>query len=339
MATFRKRGDLQWQASVRIKGYPPQHKTFESKDEAIAWAGDTESKMKRRVWHADSEATKTTLKECIERYVKEVSPKHKGYQQEISRLNVLKRSPLSAYYMSNIRSKDVADYRNARLGEVSINTVKNELSVLSAVFQVARYEWGMETLDNPVRGVPRPPSPEGRKRRLEGDEEARLLEAASRSRSPWIRAAIILAIETAMRAGEICKLRWSDIDLEGREIHLVDTKNGTSRDVPIFPAAYDLLKDLPRRIDGKVFVYKNSQSLGQAFSRICEKTKDAAGKPQPIVDLHFHDLRHEATSRLAPHFQLQELAKITGHKDPKMLLRYYHPKAGDLAKRVAGKTQ
>jgi len=325
MATFRKRGPYQWQALIRKRGYPQQTKTFETKDEAMAWAATIESKMYRGLWRDMGDADKTTLYECLERYRTEVTPKKKGAEQEKSRINVLQRSGLADCFMINIRSKDVADYRNHRESKgLSANTIRNELNLLSAVFETCRKEWGMEALQNPVRDVKRPTPTKGRDRRLLDGEEEKLLEAAGENRSPWIKPIIIIALETAMRAGEIAALRWEHIDLKKQAIHLPDTKNGEARNVPLSTRAVKTLSDLPRRMDGAVFGI-NSKSISYTFQSVCRSAR--------IEGLRFHDLRHEATSRLFEKgLEASRVKAITGHKTWQMLDRYTHHKVEDLAK-------
>jgi len=169
-------------------------------------------------------------------------------------------------------------------------------------------------------------------------------------------AVITLAVETAMRRGELVGLRWEHIDLDRRVAHLPATKNGSSRDVPLSSRAIQVLAALKDdRIDAKeegesgtddgaVFSIR-SDAVTRAFERAVTRARkgyllecqEKRKKPDAryLTDLRFHDLRHEATSRLAEIFPLHELTKITGHKDPRMLMRYYHPRAEDLAKRLA----
>lgn len=336
MATFRKRGPYQWAAEIRRKGYPRQHATFETKTEAMSWAADIESRMGKGIWRDLGDADKTTLAECIERYRSEVTPLKKGAPQEQSRLNVLARSSLADCYMTNIRSKDVADYRNHRLKEVANNTIRNEMNLLSGIFETCRKEWGMEALQNSVRDVSRPSPGKPRDRRLFPGEEERLLRAAKANRSPYIHPLIVLAIETAMRAGELAGLEWANVDLERRVGRLPDTKNGTVRDVPLSSRAATTLKSMPRRLDGKVFGYSTKpgiKSITHAFTSLCGQCTNPKGEPDPVENLHFHDLRHEATSRLFEKgLNPMQVAAITGHKTLQMLKRYTHLKAEDLAK-------
>ncbi|QOH35213.1 phage integrase family protein [Burkholderia cepacia] len=161
-----------------------------------------------------------------------------------------------------------------------------------------------------------------------------------------------------MRRGEIVALRWENVDLKRRVAHLPATKNGSARDVPLSSRAVAVLQTLKEKRDrrremsedmpvdnsGPVFTIR-SDAVTRAFERAVTRAREQyvneckSANRQPdgrfLTDLRFHDLRHEATSRLASIFPMHELTKITGHKDPRMLLRYYHPRAEDLAKRLS----
>jgi integrase len=146
------------------------------------------------------------------------------------------------------------------------------------------------------------------------------------TRNPWVKPLVQLALETAMRRGELLALEWQYVDLKKRLAYLPMTKNGEARTVPLSQKAATILSGLPKAISGRIFPI-SPMALRKAFERACE----SAG----INDLHFHDLRHTATTRLAERLpNLVELASVTGHKDVRMLARYYHPKAEDLAKKL-----
>jgi integrase len=129
-----------------------------------------------------------------------------------------------------------------------------------------------------------------------------------------------------MRRSEILSLRWPDVFLDERFVRLHDSKNGEARDVPLSTRAAAALVALPRRPDGHVFPI-TGDALKKAFTRACER----AG----LENMHFHDLRHEATSRIATRLDnILELSAVTGHKTVQMLKRYYHPRATDLARKL-----
>jgi|AMFO01.1.fsa_nt_gi integrase len=328
------RGPYQWRARIRRKGFPAQTKTFETKAEAEAWERMILSEMDRGVFIARAVAESTTLLECLERYEKEIVPHKKGQRQDLSRIRILKSLTISRCFMASIRGSDVANLRDQMLGEgKSASTVVKYLAILSHLFNIARKEWGMESLANPVDLIRKPTVKNSRERRLEDGEEEKLLRACRAQGNIWLEPLVILAIETAMRKGEMLGLDWSNIDLDDRVAFLSDTKNGESREVPLSPRAVQMLKALPRSLSGKVFG-TTDYATRKAFIKACKNATKPDGSPEPIIGLTFHDLRHEATSRLADIYPAQDLAKITGHKDLKMILRYYHPRGKDLARKL-----
>ncbi|MCD6527291.1 MAG: site-specific integrase [Desulfuromonas sp.] len=321
MASIRKRGPYQWQVKIRRKGYPVQSKTFETEDDAKKWSRLIESEMDRGVFCSQAEAEKTTLDEALERYLREITPEKKGARQEKSRINILRQSELAPRFLASIRGTDVAKYRDERLETRSPITVNNELIVLSHLFTVARKEWGLEGLRNPVSDIRKPKQPAGRDRRLQPGEEEKLLAAASAQILPLI----VMALETAMRQGELLSIRWKDVNLKQRTIFLSDTKNGENRSVPLSTTAIATLKKIPRDISTPLVF--PVLGVSRKFSLAC--------KAAEIVDLRFHDLRHEATSRLfEKSLNPMEVASITGHKTLQMLKRYTHLRAEDLAARL-----
>lgn len=327
MASIRKRGDYQYQAEIRRKGFPRQVKTFESKTEAKAWISVLESEMVRGIFTDRAEVEQTTLKEALERYLIEVTPEKRGAAQETSLIRRWQKHALALRSLASLRSLDFAQYRDARLKLAKPNTVRLELALISNLYTVATREWSMP-LVNPIQSIRKPKLPQGRDRRLEGDEEARLLAQAAKSNAaPWLGACIRLALETGMRAGELLSLEWQQVNLDRAVIRLDRTKNGDARSVPLSLEAVKVLRDLPRCISGKVIGASGwSCNLSHNFGRLCKK----AG----IEDLRFHDLRHEAASRLAPHMPVQTLAKVMGWRVLQMAMRYYNPSEAELVAAV-----
>jgi integrase len=383
MAAIRKRGPHQWEAQIRRRGFPPQSKTLNTKAEAEAWAQMIESEMARGVWLSRGEAEATTLSDALDRYEREITPGKKSAVGEKSFLRIWRATPMSKSLMAAIRSTDVAKLRDQWLKEYEPSTVLRRLAVLSHVFTIARKEWGMESLSNPVELVRKPRANDARTRRIAvnvspassgefGDDDLQrnandgeLALVVAATESTLLPSIVWLAVETAMRRSEIIGLRWEHVDLVRRVAHLPATKNGSSRDVPLSTRALNIFKalqeveddeaereeDFTSKVDensaedeGRVFGIRND-AVSRAFERAVTRArkvylrncKKSHHKPDPryLTDLRFHDLRHEATSRLAEIFPLHELTKITGHKDPRMLMRYYHPRAEDLAKRLA----
>lgn len=326
MASLRKRGPYQWQAQVRKRGQPPYTKTFETRAQAEQWARAIEVEMDKGTFVSRALAESTTLKELLERYLAEVTPLKKGAAAETNRLRVLMRLPLARRYVAGIRGIDVARYRDERLRTVSSSTVKRDLVLLGHVFEVARKEWGIY-LQNPVRDIRLPSDGKPRNRRLHAGEETRLIAACREARNPHLLPTVQLALETAMRQGELIRLRWEHIDLNRRTAHLPDTKNGEARTVPLSTTAAEVLRALPRSLHGDVFPGLTTEAIKRSYIRAVRRAD--------IENLRFHDLRHEATTRLFEKgLNIMEVASITGHKDLRMLRRYTHFRAEDLARKL-----
>ena len=305
-----------------------QVRTFDTKAGAEAWAAVIESEIARGVFVSRAEAEDTTLSEALDRYERDISSVKKSAARERSTIASWRTSPLGARSLASIRGRDVANaVRSLEARGLAPNSIRLHLALLSHLFNTARTAWGMESLSNPVDLVKgqRPKLPGGRTRRLVDDEPARLL-AAAQSYGGEIGPIITWAIETAMRRGEIAAMLWEHLDRKARVLLIPETKTGTPRRVPLSTAALAVLDGIPRRIDGQVWGMR-PDSISQAFERVC----GAAG----IEGLTFHDLRHEATSRLFEKgLNPMEVAAITGHKTLQMLKRYTHLRAEDLVGRL-----
>ena len=315
-----------WQAKIRKKGYPTQNKTFRTKAEAQEWATVIEAEMVRGAWRDRSEAESTTLSDALSRYAGEIVPQKKGAAQEMGFLRQWQARPIGSMFLATIAGKHVAGViRDMQAEGKSANTIRLHLALLSHLFNVARTEWGMESISNPVEVVRKPKLPQGRDRRLMDGEEEQLL-AACRITNPELSVIVTFAIETAMRQGEIMGMTWDMVDLAKRTVTLPDTKNGTRRVVPLSSKAMEALGTLPRRLDGKVWSY-TPDGMRASYKKAMRRAS--------IEGMTFHDLRHEATSRLFEKgFNPMEVSCITGHKNLQMLKRYTHLKAEDLAKRM-----
>lgn len=277
-----------------------------------------------------------TLREAFETYRARVSILKKGYAQEKYRIEQICRSFLGEKIVREITSVDVATYRDQRLTTInqktqktlSSSTVRLEMSLLSNLMDIGRIEWGICD-SNPVKNVKKPKSPPGRDRRLTAREERLILRYCHNHSNPELYSIVVLALETAMRQGEILGLSWEHINLKSRIAHLPDTKNGSKRDVPLSARARDALIRLGVKTKGKVTNY-GSNGLKSTWRFMLIKLG--------IEDLHFHDLRHEAISRLVElgTLDLLEVAAISGHKSLAMLKRYTHLRAQRLVRKLEG---
>lgn len=352
MATLRKRGPYQWEAQIRRRGWPTQSKTFESKAEAEAWAQMIESEMARGVWLDRSEAENTTLRELLDRYEKEITPRKRSAEREVSFLNTWRQTELAARMVSRIRGSDVAALRDDWLKELAPASVLRRLQVLSHVFNTARKEWGMESLANPVELITKPTPANERERRVSPEELEAIIAATG---SKFLPAMLRVAVQSAVRRGELVGLCWEHVHLDGDapHLHLPMTKNGESRNVPLLPEVVEAIQWWRRVVitesgveaarQGRVFRIR-ADAVTRAFSRARDRAREdyeqacrEAGMPTDanfLRDLTFHDARHEATTQFATLVDGTDLAKITGHKDPRMLMRYYHPTPEELSAKI-----
>jgi integrase len=326
VATLRKRSNGHWQARVR-KANQNITKTFINKADAERWAKQVEVEIQKGSYTNLALAERTTFAEIIERYIAEVLPFMRGAKADYIRLKALARRPIAKLNMVNLTPQKIAQHRDERLKEIAPATVIRELSYFSSIISYARKEWGIN-IDNPVALVARPKNPQGRSRILDEAETSALLEALKPTgrRSIWMLPLVKLALETAMRRSELLGLRWEHIDLQKRTIFLKLTKNGTSRTVPLSTHAVQILNEMPRNIDGRVFPITH-EVVSQAFNR----ARNRAG----VKDIRFHDLRHMSITKLAEKLpNLIELSAVSGHKSLTMLKRYYHPNPEMLAEKL-----
>lgn len=325
-----------WQAKIRRRGFPVQSRTFESRKAAEDWGKVIEAEMIRGVHVDRTKAERTTLGQVIDDYIQRVAPTHKGGDAEILRLKrfIREEPSLCAYSLANLQTRHFEDFMQRRLEEVSPGTVKRELGLLHSVIEAVRKAYGM--VENPISDVRRPQVNDARDVRLHPGDEDRLLTAIQTSRNPWLRPAIILAVETAMRRSELLALRWTDIDFDQLKAHVRESKTDSKRrdrqqgrEVPLSPRAYELLWELGAgdRGDDSRVLGTTAEGLKQAFERARTRAN--------MDHLNFHDLRHEATSRLVERgWGILEVAAVTGHADLQMLKRYTNLRAHDLARKL-----
>lgn len=329
MATINKTPSGTFKVLIRKTGLPPQIKTFKTKTNAEKWARLIESEIDRGVFVDRQEADRVTVGELIDRYIQEVTPTKRSAKNDKQRLLFLKRT-FGHFIVSQLQSKHIAAYRDKRLADGRQGaTVLKEIGSIAHLLDVAIKDWGIPLIGNVALLVRKPRQSRGRDRRLTNNEELILIEGAKNSRSFLLAPIITLAIETAMRLGELLALEWGNIDLRNQTALLPLTKNGEARLVPLTKKAVETLQSIPRQLNNpKVFwTWIRPDSFENAWRRMLSKTD--------IQDLRFHDLRHEACSRLSERgFSILEVAHISGHKTLQQLKRYTHLKTIDLVAKM-----
>ncbi|MBU2858622.1 tyrosine-type recombinase/integrase [Acidithiobacillus ferrooxidans] len=376
MATFRKRGDYQWQAIVRKAGFDPVYATFDTKKEAETWAMETELSMgKNRYTNKDDVPTMAV---ALEKYLAEVTP-HKSLHSQKSELKfarVISQSPLGTKKLSDITPNLVITWAMSLHTEKgnSGNTIRLYCALISNLYTIARDTWRMRDLDNPIPAAKSslPRASTGRERRLDKDAgECGLLMALLPY--PYSHMAA-LALETAMRREEIFEITVEHVHIAERFIHLPKTKDPrqrrSKRNVPLSPAAIEIVEDVLRHLENQSELRqqtmkarphqpmgnKRTESTATSVTETADyRKKRIWSSPETLDaitqmfgkytaeticgDLTFHDLRHEAVSRLFENTDLDamEIARISGHKTWSQLSRYSHLRADRLADRLAGK--
>ena len=333
MATIEKRttnSATSYRAKVRLKGYPTQSATFARLTDAKKWVQDTESAIREGRHFKTSESKKHTIKELVERYIKEILPqKPKSTIDQKTQLGWWKNS-IGSFSLADVTPALIIEYRSKlalekseRKGAKRSNaTVNRYCSVLSHAFTIAVNEWNWMQ-ENPMMKIKKLKEPRGRVRFLNDEERERLLEACQESSSPFLYILVVLGISTGARKMEIRSLEWKDVDLNRGMIILHDTKNGERRSLPLVGIAKDLMKAHYKNRNKNtelVFPAKNLQTpidIRTPFETVLQKAE--------IEDFKWHDLRHSCASYLAMNgATLAEIAGVLGHKTLSMVKRYSH---------------
>lgn len=266
----------------------------------------------------------------MDHYGKTVSITKRGKEWELKRIKALFDDEIASITLEQLNQTHFVSWRDRRLQVVTAATVIRDWNLISHALNVAVQEWKWLP-ENPIKGVRKPKEPLHRERRITQDEIDRLLlalgydyELKPETVTARVGASLLFAIETAMRAGEIASLNWDNVDLENRVARLLMTKNGFPRSVPLSNEAIRLLNQV--RMDTESVFNLRTDQIDALFRK--------AKKRALIEDLHFHDSRAEAITRLSKKVDILTLARISGHRDLRMLQVYYRESMEDIAKRI-----
>jgi integrase len=328
MATIRKRGN-KWQAQVRRINHPPLIRSFPSKSDALAWARQQEVAIDCGAARGGCiQNNAQTMSDLLTRYLREITPHKKGASSEQYRINRFLREDIANLTLKQLTPTRFATYRDKRLKEVSSAAVRREMTILSHCLEKARKEWGISLSQNPLADIERPRDSKPRTRRLTSDDTTSLSLGLKKTRNPLLALLISFAIATGLRRSEILRITWGDLDVDRATVLLSDSKNGEARRVPLSPEAQDIISELsPGKTNEQIFPITMT-----ALRLAWQSLKHRSG----LNDLRFHDLRHEAISSFFERgLSAPEVAIISGHKDMRMLFRYTHLKATDVAQKLA----
>ena len=330
-----------WKAIIRKRGWPNIIKTFHTRRDAQDCARCTEDDMVRGVFIDRAESDLMLLKSALDRYLREVTPTKRAttVRAELHKAKALSEC-LGDYSLAAITPDLVAKYWDERLelGKAN-NTVRLELSLLSHLFTTAIKEWRVGLFYNPVTNIRKPVPGKGRDRRLSAYEEKALFNACDQFSNPMLGWIARIALYTGIRAREIKSLTRSQVNLGKRTVLLTETKNGSARTVPLTRQATDVFKTAlnnpVRPFDTDLIFWGDPGRDGVRRPYEFRPAWNRNLKNSGIEGLHFHDLRHEAVSRLVEAgLGDQEVSAISGHKSMQMLKRYTHLRAEDLVERL-----
>ena len=338
MASIRKQRSGRWRAQVRRKGHVASE-TFLRFDDAKAWAVEAEPQIDRGETPRDSRVARiTTFAELIDLHVADMKSVGKAPRRSKAATLKMLRARLGRKKLGQLDRQLFIDFGKDRAKEgAGPMTLSIDIGAIKLVITHAIAVHGLMISAEPVNMARLALKRLGlvgkgmeRDRRPTEEELARLIEhfeANPRQTIPMGRV-IRFAIATAMRQEEIFRVTWDDYAARTKMLTIRDRKDprekvGNDQRIPLLKVSgYDPIEMIeaqgpPRsNRDLRIFPF-NHRSAGTAFTRAC--------KELGIVDLHFHDLRHEGTSRLfEAGFQIPQVALVTGHKDWKMLRRYTH---------------
>lgn len=318
-----------WRVEVEKHGIR-KSSVFKTKTEAKNWAAQVEADiMALRLGNYG----RHTFSEAIDRYLKEISPRKKSHDMEVKRLRFFQREfpVLAKKPLAEIKPSDLSAWRNKRLETVTPGTVLREMNIIGNLFTIAQREWGW-CGDSPLRKIERPATPASRDRRVLPSEIKRIcrqlgyVTGSIQNKQQEVALAFLISLRTAMRAGEVLSLNTERVNLKDRVLtvpHKTQHITGKERQIPITKKAARLIGVLA---DHGYFSVSSS-TLDALFRR----ARDVQG----IKNLHFHDARAEALTRLSRKVDVMTLAKISGHRDLSILQNtYYRETAADIAARI-----
>lgn len=313
-----KRG-VRWRVYVKSAG-KTHSKTFKLKADAQAWAKELERDISTGALHQPSQRR---VEEAIDRYLTDVLP-HKAASTRKHQKAQLTwwREAIGGMKLTDVTPALIAEARDRLARKRSAGTVNRYLAILSHLFSKCAGEWQW-IVHHPMRGtVERLKEPPGRVRFLDEKEIGALLAACRESRNPALYPAVVLALSTGMRQGEILSLRWKQVDLARRLIVLPKTKNKERRGLPVTDQALGALRDIQRYTHTDL-LFPSPKDAGKPT--VVRGAFEAAVEKAEIEDFRFHDLRHTCASYLAMNGASErEIAEVLGHKTLAMVKRYSH---------------
>lgn len=324
MATIRKRGNSYF-VEIRRFGHKPVRKTFKTKAEAKRFAVLVEASMDSGEWSEQSSLKQIRVSDVLSRYIDVAHSQKPFSKSKLATVRLTQRN-IGTLTLHELTANHVIQYARHRKKTVSQITLSHEMAYFAQAIDMAIALWGVKLQANPVRIAMKPMgqlnmtgASNHRDRRVSNDE---LLLLYSGCRNNWLQDFIEIAVDNGMRQSEIHRMTWGDISFERREIFIKGRKNPkrpVDAVIPMFPATEQvLLRRKPVMFqpgDRVFFETKLPASVSDKFARLCRKLG--------LADLHFHDLRHEAISRMfEAGLSIPQVALVSGHRSWEQLKRY-----------------
>jgi len=324
MGVFKKNGA--WWIDFYHQGKRVRRKVGPSKKVAEMALADIEVKKAKQEFLGVCEPKKILFKDFADEYL-EYSKANKAVSSHRGDQTIVNTHLVPTWgdtELSRISARIIEDYKVQRLEKVTAATFNRELNTIKSLFRKA-VEW--EYLrDNPTVPVKRIKTGKQAFRFLSDVEIQRLTTACAASAHPVFCGIVVMALNTGMRRGEILRLRWTDVDFRRKQIRVVSsedghTKNCDSRIIPMNRSVETLLKKHPRRLDSPyVFPGESGEMFNKTNYHFTRAVKRAG-----IPHVRFHDLRHTFASHLVMKgIDLRTVQELLGHRDMRMTLRYAH---------------
>jgi len=320
----RKHGK-KWQCHIRFKGMRIAE-SFTLKSSAVKWGNKTLTQLEEGSFKNRDKLFKMKLRDLLNLYADKYRSKYRSNSFEYA-IRVINRSSIGACHLAHLDGVRLSNFRDLMLQTRSDGTVRKYLLLISRAINIGTKELGVPFDHNPVTMVNLPVDPAHRDRVLSEPERVNVLEACSNSPLFCMRNIVELAIETLCRRGELFNLEYKDCDLLAKVALVKMSKNGKPRKIGLSSRAVEIIRGLPRTVDGKLFNVKSVSSFEKQFRSVVRK----AG----VSDFHFHDLRHTGATYLAMRgWTTIELMAQGGWSSADMVARYANLGAKYLAKRL-----
>ncbi len=349
MASIKERtskaGVTTYQVQIRRRGYPPISKNFDTLKDARDWATLTEASVLKNETINPREATKWTIPDLIDWYIKNPNDHRKlETKKHFNRLYFLQEE-FAHFTVTTLTPQILSKWISKRL---KINAPATVYHYYVALKNAMLHHSVQHGYSQNIFNVVKCPTKSGQRNRRFSREETRKLfksiHKTSRNKQKEMMVSILFAIETACRIGEMLKLKWSEVDLKNRQIEFLaeNTKTKTHRKIAITSVAKNILVWIKKHHNPKnkkeervfSFWHLNEHHLSRQFQICCKRAE--------IHDIRWHDLRHEGTSRffewVHPKTNITlsdtEISEITGHKTMDMLKRYTHLRPDTIVKKL-----